>query len=96
MRSPDVNLIFEIRSLRDSLCVSSQEFGWAMLRGLVAPGFTAELLRVLMEDGQTRHPAIDGVEPFRSMVFSQRCTSNAAKLCNRARIKGVGVPLRYR
>lgn len=72
------------------------EFGWVMMRGLVAPAFTAELLRVLQTEGQTRHPASDGVEPFRSMVFSQRCTSNAVKLCDKARFKGVDVPLRYR
>ena len=85
-----------VREVTDEEVAHYQEYGWVMLRGLVAPGLTVDLLRVLMEDGQTRKPAHDGVEPFRSMVFSQRCASNAARLCNKVRIKGVNVPLRYR
>ena len=79
-----------VREVTDEEVAHYHELGWVMLRGLVAPEFTAELLNVFhgIRDGgdafpQTRRPAYDGVEPFRSMVFSQRCTSNAAKLCNK-------------
>jgi hypothetical protein len=37
-----------------------------------------------------------GVEPYRSFMFSERMASNAAKLVNRKRLKGVDVPMRYR
>jgi hypothetical protein len=94
MREQEVEAV--VREVTDEEVAHYHEFGWVMLRGLVAPAFTAALLRVLQTEGQTRHPAYDGVEPFRSMVFSQRCASNAVKLCDKARFKGVDVPLRYR
>ena len=74
-----------------------REYGWVMLRGLVNPAFAAEMLRALGEAGDFGgHPAKNGVEPFRSFMFSQRMSSNAAKLVNRARLKGVDVPMRWR
>lgn len=81
-----------------------REYGWVTLRGLVSPALVAEMLRVLLELGAEQghvyprglKPAFDGIEPFRSFMFSQRCGSNASKLCNKAWIKGVDVPLRYR
>ena len=35
-------------------------------------------------------------EPFRSFMFSERMHSNAMRLTNRKRLKGVEVPMRYR
>jgi hypothetical protein len=80
------------------------EYGWVNLRGLVSPALVAEMLRVLRELGSQQgqdypkglKPAFDGIEPFRSFMFSQRCGSIASKLCNKASIKGVDVPMRYR
>lgn len=81
-----------------------KEFGWVNLRRLVSPTLVAEMLRVFRELGAEQgqdyptgvKPALDGIEPFRSFMFSQRCGSNASKLCNKASIKGVDVPMRYR
>ena len=44
-----------------------------MLRGLVAPAFAAEMLGSLADAGDFGgHPALHGVEPFRSFMFSRR------------------------
>lgn len=68
-----------------------------MLRGLVNPAFADHMLRALEQAGDFKgHPALNGVEPFRSFMFSQRMSSNAAKLVNRKRLKGVDVPMRWR
>ena len=74
------------------------------LRRLVSPTLVAEMLRVFRELGAEQgqdypkgiKPALDGIEPFRSFMFSQRCGSNASKLCDKASIKGVDLPMRYR
>jgi ectoine hydroxylase-related dioxygenase (phytanoyl-CoA dioxygenase family) len=87
-----------VREVTDDEAAHYHEYGWVMMRGLVKPGFAAEMLRALRDtDGEFGgHPARFGVEPFRSFMFSRRMSSNAAKLVNRARIKGVDVPMRWR
>jgi ectoine hydroxylase-related dioxygenase (phytanoyl-CoA dioxygenase family) len=99
-----------VREVTDDEVAHYHEYGWVNLRGLVAPSLVMEMLSVFrelgaeqeQEQGQRQEyarglkPAFDGVEPFRSFMFSRRCGSNAAKLCNKAPIKGVHVPLRYR
>ena len=49
-----------------------------MLRGLVAPAFAAEMLRSLADAGDFGgHPALHGVEPFRSFMFSPWANTRA-------------------
>ena len=38
----------------------------------------------------------DGIEPHRSFMWSRRMTTNATRLVDRKRLKGVDVPLRHR
>ena len=94
-----------VREVTDEEVEHYHEYGWVMLRELVDPAFAAEMLRALYEAGAKEdppalfpagHPAKGGLEPFRSFMFSQRMSSNAARLVNRRRLKGVDVPLRYR
>ena len=76
------------------------EYGWVMLRKLVAPAFAGQMLQAFAELGsldgkqwpRDRQPAL---ELFRSFTFSERCAANAVKLLGRKRLKGVDVPLRY-
>jgi hypothetical protein len=37
-----------------------------------------------------------GLEPYRSLMFSERMAQNAQRLLDRRRLKGIDVPLRYR
>eukprot|EP01045_Picozoa_sp_COSAG04_P036465 COSAG04_NODE_8885_length_921_cov_0.732360_1_plen_164_part_00 len=94
-----------VREVTDEEVEHYHEYGWVMLRELVDPAFAAEMLRALYEAGAKEdppalfpagHPAKGGLEPFRSFMFSQRMSSNAARLVNRRRLKGVDVPLRWR
>ena len=87
-----------VREVTDEEVAHYHEYGWVMMRGLVEPAFAAEMLRALRDTGADfgAHPARFGVEPFRSFMFSRRMSSNAAKLVNRIRIKGVDVPMRWR
>ena len=93
-----------LREVTDEEVTFYQEYGWVMMRQLVAPEFAAELLCVGQEwrersDKETgpRCPARDeSAEPFRSFMFSERMSQNAMRLVNRKRLKGVDVPLRYR
>jgi ectoine hydroxylase-related dioxygenase (phytanoyl-CoA dioxygenase family) len=93
-----------VREVTDAEVAHYREFGWVMLRGLVAPAFAAEMLGVFRAMGAAQGRAYakgsrvahDGTEPFRSLMYSARCASNASRLCGKARIKGVDVPLRYR
>ena len=87
-----------VREVTDEEVAHYHEYGWVMMRGLVEPAFAAEMLRALRDTGADfgAHPAKFGVEPFRSFMFSRRMSSNAAKLVNKARIKGVDVPMRWR
>ncbi len=93
-----------LREVTDEEVAFYQEYGWVMMRQLVAPEFAAELLRVGQEwrersdkEAGPRCPAREeGTEPFRSFMFSERMSRNAMRLVNRKRLKGVDVPLRYR
>ena len=83
------------------------EYGWVMMKQLVAPEFATELLRVGKEWRQRREEGGPGkslvglaldetAEPFRSFMFSERMAKNATRLVNRKRLKGVDIPMRYR
>ncbi len=94
-----------LREVTDEEVACYQEYGWVMMRQLVAPEFAAELLRAGQEwserSGKETGPRSglareEGAEPFRSFMFSDRMSQNAMRLVNRKRLKGVDVPLRYR
>ena len=98
-----------VREVTEEEVAHYKECGWVMMRALVAPSLVAEMLGVLRSmdadaGGAGTFPtrnvasrmAMRGIEPFRSFIFSKRVTSNAAKLNDIARLKGVDVPLRYR
>ena len=94
-----------LREVTEEEVACYQEYGWVMMRQLVAPEFAAELLRVGQEwserSGKETGPRSglareEGAEPFRSFMFSERMSQNAMRLVNRKRLKGVDVPLRYR
>ena len=97
-----------LREVTDEEVAFYQEYGWVMMKQLVAPEFATELLRVGQEwslaqpDGDGLPRSItglarqEGTEPFRSFMFSDRMSQNAMRLVNRKRLKGVDVPLRYR
>ena len=95
MAEPEVEAV--VRQVTDEEVAHYCEFGWVMLRELVAPAFAAEMLATAARQPDAAgHPALAGVEPFRSFMFSHRMSSNAAKLANRRRLKGVDVPMRWR
>ena len=105
MALTEVEVEAVVREVTDEEVEHYHEYGWVMLRELVDPAFAAEMLRALYEAGAKEdppalfpagHPAKGGLEPFRSFMFSQRMSSNAARLVNRRRLKGVDVPLRWR
>jgi len=96
-----------LREVTDEEVAFYQEYGWVMMKQLVAPEFTSEFLRLGQEwnlKQQDREPrrhstaglAIEGIEPFRSFMLSERMAQNATRLVDRKRLKGVDVPLRYR
>jgi hypothetical protein len=92
-----------VREVTDEEVAHYHEYGWVMMRELVKPTFAAEMLRVGRGLGSAvgvnlppPRLAWRGVEPYRSFMFSARMASNAAKLVNRRRLKGVDVPMRYR
>ena len=94
-----------VREVTDAELAHYHEYGWVMLRELVTPAFAAQMLSALRVAGARMdppqaywdgHPAKAGLEPYRSFMFSQRMSSNAAKLANKRRLKGVDVPMRWR
>lgn len=97
-----------VREITDEEVAFYQEYGWVMMKQLVAPDFATELLRVgkawkqrREQEKGTGNPyaglALDETaEPFRSFMFSSRMAKNATRLVNRKRFKGVDIPLRYR
>ena len=92
-----------LREVTDEEVAFYQEYGWVMMKQLVDPAFATELLRVGRDWKERKDqeqipakPAVDGVEPFRSFMFSERMARNATRLVNRKRLKGVDIPLRYR
>lgn len=92
-----------LREVTDEEVAFYQEYGWVMMKQLVAPEFAEELLRV-GQAWRDRHgnegPAClareEDAEPYRSFMFSQRMAQNAMRMVDRKRLKGVDVPLRYR
>ena len=93
-----------VREVTEEELTFYHEYGWVMMRQLVAPEFATELLRAGQErikrngnesDIRTGM-ARDNAEPFHSFMFSERMSRNAMRLVNRKRLKGVDVPLRYR
>ncbi len=97
-----------VREVTDEEVAFYWEYGWVMMKQLVAPEFATELLRVGQEWRQRREKEVgpgkasvglaldETAEPFRSFMFSQRMAKNATRLVNRKRLKGVDIPLRYR
>jgi hypothetical protein len=98
-----------VREVTNEEVAYYREYGWVMMKELVAPEFAAELQDVgkawrqgrEKEGGSGHHPfaglALDETaEPFRSFMFSQRMAKNATRLVDRKRLKGVDIPLRYR
>ncbi len=92
-----------VREVTDEEVAHYAEFGWVMMRGLVDASFATDMLRVARELGAAADADLPpprlahrGVEPYRSFMFSERMASNAAKLVDRKRLKGVDVPMRYR
>ena len=97
-----------LREVTDEEVAFYQEYGWVMMKQLVAPEFATMLLRVGKE-WKERKDKVAGpdkpnvglarqeeAEPFRSFMFSERMSKNAMRLVNRKRLKGVDIPLRYR
>ena len=83
------------------------EYGWVMMKQLVAREFATELQRVGQQwrerqdkeggTGTAVHLALaEDAEPYRSFMFSERMSQNAMRLVNKKRLKGVDVALRYR
>ena len=91
-----------LREVTDEEVAFYQEHGWVMMEKLVDPDFATEMLRVgrtWRESKGGEGPfklAAEGVEPYRSFLFSERMARNATRLVNRKRLKGVDLPLRYR
>ncbi len=96
-----------LREVTDEEVGFYQEFGWVMMKQLVAPEFATELQRVAQERRDrpakegAANPAVhlalaEDAEPYRSFMFSERMSHNAMRLVNKRRLKGVDVPLRYR
>lgn len=97
-----------VREVTDEETAFYREYGWVMMKQLVAPEFATELLHVGQEwrrgrekEGGSDNPNVglarhEAAEPYRSFMFSQRMAKNATRLVNRKRLKGVDIPLRYR
>ena len=96
-----------LREMTDEEAAFYREYGWVMMQRLVDPGFAADFLRLgrewnLKREDRDRHRkstaglAMVGIEPFGSLMFSERMAQNATRLVDRKRLKGVDVPLRYR
>ncbi len=96
-----------LREVTDEEVTFYHEYGWVMMKQLVAPEFATQLQRVAQErrdcqdkEGTDRpdvHLALaKEAEPYRSFMFSERMSHNAMRLVNKKRLKGVDVALRYR
>jgi hypothetical protein len=81
--------------------------GWVKLDGFIASSAVTELRRAAEEHLRPRTAsdtvnvaleglARDGVEPFRSLVFSDTMAQNARRLANRRRLTDSDIALRYR
>ena len=96
-----------LREVTDEEVAFYHEYGWVMMKQLVAPEFATELQRVgqewrdCQEKEGTGRPGVHlalakDAEPYRSFMFSERMSRNAMRLVNKKRLKGVDVALRYR
>ncbi len=96
-----------LREVTDEEVAFYHEYGWVMMKQLVAPEFATELQRVGQQwkerqekagaDRPNVHLALaKDAEPYRSFMFSERMSQNAMRLVNKKRLKGVDVALRYR
>jgi len=96
-----------LREVTDEEVAFYHEYGWVMMKQLVAPELATELQRVAQEPryrpeqkgagNSAVHLALAAdAEPYRSFMFSERMSQNAMRLVNKKRLKGVDVPLRYR
>ena len=96
-----------LREVTDEEVAFYHEYGWVMMKQLVDPGFATELQRVgqecreRQEEEGTGRPGVhlalrEDAEPYPSFMFSQRMSTNAMRLVNKKRLKGVDVALRYR
>ena len=96
-----------VREVTDEEVAFYHEFGWVMMKQLVAPELATKLQSVAQE--RRDRPAKEGAgspavhlamaeeaEPYRSFMFSERMSQNAMRLVNKKRLKGVDVALRYR
>lgn len=90
-----------IREVTDDEVAFYERNGWVKLDRLITPELAAELMRVGLETsdrpgGWESMATAPGVEPFRSVMFSDRMGRNASRLVNRQRLTDVDTPLRYR
>jgi len=89
-----------VREVTDEEVAFYEEHGWVKLDGLVDPELAAELLEASgTEDNADlfvrNHLALESIEPFRSLMFSERMGWNAQRLLNRTRLSDADVRLRY-
>ncbi len=92
-----------LREVTDEEVVFYQDYEWGMMKQLVDPDFAKDLLRVGQAWKERRDqetgpgkPAAEEIEPYHSLMFSERMARNATWLVNRKRPKDVEIPLRYR
>jgi hypothetical protein len=93
-----------VREVTDAELAFYREHGWVKLPGLITPELAAALLAAGLEWHERNQKqtyawhsmASAGVEPFRSLVFSERMGRNAQVLMDRRRLSGVDVAARYR
>jgi hypothetical protein len=93
-----------LREVTEEEIAFYREHGWVKLPGLITPEFAQTLKDTTLdwhERNQKRpiewHSMVKSeVEPFRSLVFSERMGRNAQRLMDRRRLSGVDVGVRYR
>jgi hypothetical protein len=95
----------EIRDVTDEEVAHYTEHGWVFLPGLFSPALAAELRREaedLVEPipgnplFKSRRPVgRDGIEPFRTVCWSEHMGRVAHRLANRARLTDALIPTRY-
>src|SRR5437870_10043391 len=95
-RSIDVDA--KIREITDEEIAFYEKNGWVKLDRLVDPELADELRRVVADipNQDRRWLAKNGVEPFRSMMFSEKMGQNAQRLANRRRFTDRDIAMRYR
>ena len=96
--SRTVDFDANIREITDEEVAAYELNGWVKLDRLVSPELADNLRRVAvslppLERGQL---ALKGVEPFRSLMFSEKMGQNAQRLANRRRFTDRVIGMRYR